>query len=119
MTSWEVYLITQANDFKALMIAMSGAFTCYGVWLFLHSVDPLFGIPKEMARRWVKKARRSLALAFVAFFIATIIPSTKGLVAIYVVPRIVNNESVQKIPAKFLKLAEEWLEELRPEKEKK
>ncbi len=44
-------------------------------------------------------------------------PSTKEMVAILIVPRIVNNEKVHEIPSKVLDLATEWLEELKPNKD--
>ena len=51
--------------------------------------------------------------------IYTCLPSTKEMAVIYVLPKIINNKQVQEIPKKFLKLADDWIEELSPEKKEK
>lgn len=47
--------------------------------------------------------------------IASLLPSTKEMAVIYVVPKVVNSEAVAQIPSKLLRLSSEWLDELRPE----
>ena len=47
--------------------------------------------------------------------IASLLPSTKEMAIIYVVPKVINNETVAKIPSKLLLLSSEWIDELRPE----
>ena len=42
------------------------------------------------------------------------IPTTKEMCAIKIIPRVVNNEKVQELPEKFVELANEWVEELKP-----
>jgi hypothetical protein len=49
----------------------------------------------------------------------TFVPDTKSMVAILIIPKLVNNQKVQEIPDKLLTLAEEWMDELRPTKDKK
>ncbi len=46
-------------------------------------------------------------------------PTTKEACAIYVVPKIVNNEKVQNIGQEFYDLALDWMKELHPKKVKK
>jgi hypothetical protein len=58
-------------------------------------------------------------LPFVFVVIGNLIPSTKQMAAILIIPKIVNNQKVQEIPNKLLTLAEEWMDELRPTKDKK
>ena len=47
--------------------------------------------------------------------IASLLPSTKEMAIIYVVPKIINNEMIAQIPDKLLKLSSEWIDELRPQ----
>ena len=54
----------------------------------------------------------------ISAIIWTFIPTTKQMAAVMVLPKIINNESVQEMPDKIFKLGIEWLDELRPEKEK-
>jgi hypothetical protein len=44
-----------------------------------------------------------------------LVPTTKEMAVIYVVPKIVDNENAKKIPDKIFKLADEWLEKMSPE----
>lgn len=57
----------------------------------------------------------SFIFAFIFISLTCMIPSTKQMAIIYVVPKIVNNKQVQEIPKKMLELSTEWLEELSPE----
>jgi len=43
------------------------------------------------------------------------VPTTKDLVAIKLIPAIVNNEDVQGVGVEFIDLAKDWLKELHPE----
>jgi len=65
-------------------------------------------------RGWVPLSFLATA-AFMAL-VATFTPSTKQMAAILVIPRIVNNEKVQKAGDQLYDLATEWMEELRPKK---
>lgn len=47
--------------------------------------------------------------------IASLLPSTKEMAIIYVVPRVINSEAVSQIPGKLLRLSSEWIDELRPD----
>ena len=64
---------------------------------------------------------RKLTIPFLfsgIFFLSThaLLPSTKQMAVIYVVPQIVNNDKVQKLPGKLLKLADDWIDKLSPVK---
>ena len=72
----------------------------------------------------VKKAKRafrwflpSVLVSSVLVFGAMLIPSTKEICAIKAIPVIVNNKQVQELPNKVVELANEWIEELKPNKE--
>ena len=47
----------------------------------------------------------------------TLIPSTKQMATILVLPSIINNEQVQQLPHEIIDLSMEWIEELRPPKD--
>ena len=76
---------------------------------------------KERVWRRIKNAMLlcipMLFLGVVIQFTAALIPSTKQMAAIIVVPRIANNEKVQAAGNKLYELAVEWMEELKPTKE--
>lgn len=58
-------------------------------------------------------------LAAFMLAVAVFTPTTKQMAAILVVPKIANSEKVQVAGDKLYDLAVEWLEELRPERQKK
>ena len=67
--------------------------------------------------RWVIALAVGLwVLAFLLGAAKTAIPTTKEMVAIKVIPMIANNEDLKGLGEDTVKLAREWLEELRPKK---
>ena len=48
---------------------------------------------------------------------AVLVPTTKEMCAIKAIPMIINNEQVQELPNKVLELANDWMDELKPNKE--
>ncbi len=57
------------------------------------------------------------AFSLVCLVGVALVPDTKQAAAIYVLPRVVNNEQLQQLPNKLLELSNEWLDELKPRKE--
>lgn len=51
-----------------------------------------------------------------AFAMVILVPTTKQMAAIIVVPKIVNSERVQNVGNKIYDLAVEWMDELHPKK---
>jgi hypothetical protein len=45
------------------------------------------------------------------------IPTTQEMCAIKAIPMIVNNEQVQELPNKVVELANDWIDELKPNKD--
>lgn len=57
-------------------------------------------------------------LVFIILGVTTVfVPTTKQMCAIKVIPIIANNDGVQELPDKVVDLANEWLDELKPNKE--
>lgn len=61
----------------------------------------------------------TIGMFFLSAAAVTFVPTTKQAAAIMIVPKIVNNEKVQMVGNQLYDLAVEWMEELRPKKEKK
>jgi len=72
---------------------------------------------REQAKRAFRWFLPSALVSFVLILGAILIPSTKEMCAIKAIPMIVNNEQVQELPNKVVELANEWIEELKPNKE--
>jgi len=115
MSAWIVYLVLILSSVKVffIVIAFSGivVFLCF--W-FHQWLD-------DNGYEWVckKPVQRCLAFFVCLFFIACLIPSTKQACLIYVIPKIANNEQVQKIPDKLLELGNKYLDEQLKDLDKK
>ena len=64
------------------------------------------------------KPKTCIAIGTIIIMVAVVLPTSKQMAIIYVVPKVANGQMVQKIPQKILLLSEEWFEELRPKKNK-
>jgi hypothetical protein len=62
---------------------------------------------KSSAKPWVT----NFGISFIiALFLIIMIPNTQQAAVVYCLPKIVNNEQVQKMPDNLLKLANQWLD---------
>ena len=114
----------------AFVLAILALLTWLILWMIPHSYaeGDEFGSPpsvddvnkcKGQCKGLRRPAFKILLLAMLIWLpfrlIASLLPSTKEMVIIYVVPKVINSEDVAKIPSKLLHLSSEWLDELRPE----
>ncbi len=116
ITSWDIYWITRLDSVHtsvALFIALLGC----ALFAFLG-----FGACDKGNFFYYKKSLIATAFIFVMSIISiTFIPSTKEACAIYLIPKIANNEQMQKLPDNAAKLLnvkmEEWINDTLKEKE--
>ena len=136
MTALELYLFIKLDAIIALASTLMTPCYIVGIlslitWLVLW-VIPYGGedvLAKEVKELEVqcKNIRRPifkiLLWAFIVWLplrlITSLLPSTKEMAIIYVVPKVINNEKISMIPDKLLNLSSEWIEELRPGNVKK
>jgi hypothetical protein len=105
--------------------ALTGFFGAMGTCLIVFIIISLiaWGIMSDCNKDSGAKAKKfvsthikwAIPLGFIFIVLATFLPNTKEMAVIYVVPKILNNAEVQKLPNQLLTLSEEWLEKLRPE----
>ena len=72
-------------------------------------------------KRGIKLIKTSPLLAVMAvvlLIVNCLLPTTREMAAILIVPRIANNEKVQSVGNHLYDLAVEWMEELRPANKK-
>lgn len=69
-----------------------------------------------ISRKSLKYSIWSFVASWIFIFAACFIPTTKQLCAVLVIPAIANNQEVQQLPDKIVKVANEWIDELRPSK---
>ena len=72
----------------------------------------------ETGKTLIKTSPLLAVIAVVLLIVNCLLPTTREMAAILIVPRIVNNEKVQTVGNHLYDLAVEWLEELSPAKNK-
>ena len=116
MTWQMVYWITRFNA----IISLCNWFFVFGLSAFLVGLCVALGFAdcdKEIAKKILKRYVLSIALPIVLLSASAkaFLPSTAEACAIYLIPKIANNEQVQKIPENALRLLnakfEEWIDE--------
>ena len=126
LSNWDVYWFTRIEEIKGLLLFEGdavAAITVMGLLLYggisaLLSSDGS-NIDTATFKLYVKKAIKPLCLwlsvATLSTILSTFIPTQKEMAAIIMLPAIVNNEELQKVPDNLLKLLNvrlaEWLEE--------
>lgn len=106
ISPWTVYWITRLDSIQSFFVIVAILSTIAAAIYTLANVIELERYPPRLGA----------IVAFVGLFAAgaTLTPTTKQACAIYLIPKIANNESVQEVGGDLKALAREWLEELRP-----
>lgn len=109
MTGLQMYLLTTLDGICNFLVLFLGAgvvsSVVVGIILFVRWVDG-----DDVNFKWMIVPACVLAFGSISI----LVPSSRQMAAILIVPKIVNNEKLQQVPDKVTSLALEWLEELRP-----
>lgn len=145
ITTTEMYWLTRLDSVKellshgfeplfvlfAILLAVAtvltfvlGTFTGNGPYdIFDRKSDEELEVVHTRLRRVSWRCAASgcvtLTVAITCSVLETLIPTTREMAAIVMVPAIVNNEKVQLVGNRLYDLAAEWLDELKPKKGKK
>ena len=115
-----IYWITRLDEFNALT-GIASFISLLSTILFM--IIRLCIGPTERNNdypRFVLKGFKiSLSTCIISALIHVLVPTTKQACAMYVVPKIVNNEKVQEVGKEFYDLALDWMKELHPKTYKK
>lgn len=127
LTTSQMYWFTRLDLFsmfaKALIVA--GGVCLFGYVLmsivfFMHRTngcEDIFnvqGIPEVLLRTRRTIGTIASILLFFGITSRVFVPTTKEMAAIYVIPKVVNNEHLHDAGDKLYNLAVEWMEALRP-----
>ena len=118
ITSWDIYWITRLDAIYAMLVIV-----LIVVVLAMIFLPMIADIAFDAGTRTIAKLE---IIGFVIFVVAlsmlTFIPSTREAAAIYLIPKIANNEQMQKIPDNAAKLLnakmEQWIDYTLAEKKK-
>lgn len=117
ITESEMYWLTRLTSLKDGVIGIgAGMMILFGTICFV-ALLAWFMEEREGAKKWIKFSLPLFMLGGLIAFSSIFIPTTKEMCAIKAIPVIVNNKQVQELPNKVVELANEWIEELKPNKE--
>ena len=134
MSVWQLYWVMKLDSIRmfldglatgAMVIGVMGSIICIVAFILsaVYRADDCDNVA-DAATLFSKRLRpfpfAVLPFAIVLFLAHALIPSTKQMAALIVVPRVISavseNEAIQKLPGKILNLADEWVNELSPQK---
>jgi len=120
ITETEMYWLTRLTSVQAGVFAI-GLFslvlsliaTAIGACVWCDS----YGDNKKKGKKAVVLSIPGWVLSVVFLFGSVFVPTTKEMCVIKAIPVIVNNEQVQELPNKVVELANDWIDELKPNSE--
>lgn len=127
ITGWEIYWFTRLDPIRGLagMTAVMGLIIFFLMFLLYPAFCDIFAHDDGKRKKSLAWATRSQIAVFSATvlcaFAHALTPTTREMAAIKVIPMIANSESMRKlgdVGDNMLDLANEWLRELRPKKDK-
>ena len=112
---WLIYLLEFVD--KAQFAAKFATATCFIASVVLTAVwigMKIDSFPDDRVKPVTKKRNMAYLFLIISTSLSIAIPSSKTIAAVYLVPRIAENEQLQEIPNKALKLLngklDEWIE---------
>lgn len=112
ITPFEIYLISFADNFLATtaIVMLASVLACIFALIVTASCNCE---EEESAKKFMKKAASCFLIALGLF---TVVPNSKTIAAMYLVPAVVNNEHLQNSAGNALGLLEEltkkWLKDM-------
>ncbi len=104
MTGWQMYWLLMLDNISV------GFWTATVTFLICTIIKMVVNCADSEFYEHIKLTFVMLAATGFFWIFAMLTPTTKQMAAIIVVPQIVNNEDVQKLPANLVELANEWVE---------
>jgi len=127
LSNWDVYWFTRLEEIKSLLSFngepefVSSFIVCVvilgGCALLSTNDNSEIDSTKliNMLKKFIKPFVLYLCIRVILIFCAVLIPTQKEMAAIIMLPAVINNEELQKVPDNVLKLLnaklEEWLED--------
>lgn len=129
ITTTQMYWITRLDGIVTLLAILAsficvvsaimfviGRSDCSAVKQWSWDTDKSIAVRHEFGRKLCKASLMMFPVGVMLYIILVMIPTTKQMATILIVPRIANSEKVQQAGNKLYDLAVEWMDELKPNK---
>lgn len=117
VTASDIYWISRLDDVRSLLFVLAGVASLAALIMLVHT-DCNISFDEEKDRRQraagFKMVKQVAAIGVLCGAAGVFTPSTRDAVAMVVVPKIANNQDVQGLGSDVVKVARQWLDELRP-----
>jgi len=111
ITAWDIYWITRLDGIKECFVPLVIIGVVGTICFFIGGAVNYFSDDKPLGKKIWSFLFITIPVLLIGMASAALIPSTKTAIAIYAIPKIANNESVQQIPVNFAKLINAKLQE--------
>lgn len=110
MNMWMMYLVLKLDLLTGGLIVIP--IITIGLSLFILGSVYVndYGEHEDTKKVW-KFTKKVLIFAIFPLLLGVLIPNTKQAAMIYFVPKVINNKQIQKMPAKLVTLANDWMDE--------
>ena len=117
ITESMVYWITRLDGIRAYCIALAVVSALIAVLPpVIYVIGCVSGDEKKVWSKLKRPHTILITLVFLVFSATPVfVPTTKEMCAIKIIPVVAQNEDIQEIPPKIAELANEWIEELKPD----
>lgn len=114
--AWIIYLISLVDGFRKLTMCLSLlggiiAIVTWGVGKGNEDFD------EEFSKLMVQIFKFCRIIFFITIPFALFLPSSKTIAAMYLIPKIISNEDVQKVPDKVLTIMngklDQWIDDMK------
>ena len=114
ITAFDVYLVSIVDRIQAGLFVVSAALVVAVLWdAIIFAMASEYPIEEEKQARALRNIKKYGAWLFAFVFLQVIIPNSKTIAAMYVIPAIVNNQHIQNSAGNALEaleeLTKEWL----------
>lgn len=129
ITTSQMYWITRLDGIVTLLAVLASFLCVLSVIMFVNGrcdccavkqwswdTDKGIAARHEFGRRLIKASLMTFPAGVLLYILLVMVPTTKQMAAIIIVPRIANSEKVQTVGNKLYDFAIEWMAELRPNK---
>ena len=112
ISAFDIYLISLADDFSFFLLIVS-VLSLFVVIFSFPAIDCC--IDREAIHKIKQWQKRAAIIFITALSLVTVVPSSKTIAAMYLVPAIVNNKHLQNSAGNALEFLEEltkkWLKD--------